>query len=165
MTSDNGRLVLLAVLGLPADADSQAIKDAYRRLAKELHPDMNPDPDAAQTFLQATDAYEQLTSNKPPPAERTPPNDSQGPAMVARWNIRRRHKPSEYPPWFKPSTRERHSPTGPAAGQRTFCAASVAQFTGALPASVHAHAVRRQGWLGTTLCVGSFVMIAVMGRA
>ena len=39
------------VLGVSRDADEAAIKKAFRRLARELHPDVNRhDPDAEEKF-------------------------------------------------------------------------------------------------------------------
>src|SRR5437588_2189757 len=50
------------VLGVPRDADDAAIKKAFRRLARELHPDVNShDPDAEEKFKQAAEAYEVLS--------------------------------------------------------------------------------------------------------
>jgi molecular chaperone DnaJ len=49
-----------AVLGVPRDAAPEAIKKAYRRLARELHPDVNPDPETQERFKQVTHAYEVL---------------------------------------------------------------------------------------------------------
>ena len=49
------------VLGVPRDADETAIKKAFRRLARELHPDVNAhDPDAEEKFKEAAEAYEIL---------------------------------------------------------------------------------------------------------
>ncbi|HEY2137862.1 MAG TPA: J domain-containing protein [Xanthobacteraceae bacterium] len=49
------------VLGVPRSADAAAIKSAYRRLAKKLHPDANKtDPKAAQRFGELNSAYEIL---------------------------------------------------------------------------------------------------------
>jgi len=49
------------VLGVPRDADETQIKKAFRRLARELHPDVNRhDPDAEEKFKEAAEAYEIL---------------------------------------------------------------------------------------------------------
>jgi len=49
-------------LGVARGADEAAIKKAYRKLAKELHPDRNKDnPKAAEKFSQVTQAYDLLT--------------------------------------------------------------------------------------------------------
>jgi DnaJ-class molecular chaperone len=53
---------LYSVLGIPRTADAAAIKRAYRKLAKELHPDKNKDdPKLADRFKQVTQAYEILS--------------------------------------------------------------------------------------------------------
>jgi molecular chaperone DnaJ len=49
------------ILGVPRDADETQIKKAFRRLARELHPDVNRhDPDAEEKFKEAAEAYEIL---------------------------------------------------------------------------------------------------------
>ncbi|HEU4977448.1 MAG TPA: molecular chaperone DnaJ [Solirubrobacteraceae bacterium] len=49
------------VLGVGRDADETQIKKAFRRLARELHPDVNAhDPDAEEKFKEAAEAYEIL---------------------------------------------------------------------------------------------------------
>ncbi len=51
----------LDLFGLEPDAELEAIKVAWRRMAKENHPDVNPDNvDAARRFQQAQAAYEVL---------------------------------------------------------------------------------------------------------
>ena len=50
-----------AVLGVRRDADADEIKKAYRRLARELHPDVNPDPALQERFKEVTQAYEVLS--------------------------------------------------------------------------------------------------------
>ena len=51
-----------ATLGVPADATMAQIKKAYRKLARQHHPDTNPgDTDAADRFKAITEAYEVLT--------------------------------------------------------------------------------------------------------
>jgi molecular chaperone DnaJ len=49
------------VLGVRRDADADEIKKAYRRLARELHPDVNPDPETQERFKEVTQAYEVLS--------------------------------------------------------------------------------------------------------
>ena len=49
------------ILGVRRDADAEEIKKAYRRLARELHPDVNPDPDLQERFKEVTRAYEVLS--------------------------------------------------------------------------------------------------------
>jgi molecular chaperone DnaJ len=49
------------VLGVRRDADADEIKKAYRRLARELHPDINPDPALQERFKEVTQAYEVLS--------------------------------------------------------------------------------------------------------
>lgn len=51
---------LYELLGVARDADADTIKKAYRRLARRLHPDVNPDPEAQEAFKQVTAAYEVL---------------------------------------------------------------------------------------------------------
>jgi molecular chaperone DnaJ len=49
------------VLGVRRDAGPDDIKKAYRRLARELHPDVNPDPQTQERFKEITQAYEVLS--------------------------------------------------------------------------------------------------------
>jgi molecular chaperone DnaJ len=50
------------VLGVPRDASEQQIKKSFRRLARELHPDVNAhDPQAEEKFKAAAEAYEILS--------------------------------------------------------------------------------------------------------
>jgi curved DNA-binding protein len=81
------------ILGVARDADDAAIKRAYRKLARELHPDVTgDDPRATEHFKQVTEAYEVLsdrqrrksydmfgTKDAPPPGgEGFPPLDFDG---------------------------------------------------------------------------------------
>jgi molecular chaperone DnaJ len=52
---------LYETLGVPRDADADAIKKAYRKLARQLHPDVNPDPETQERFKEVTHAYEVLS--------------------------------------------------------------------------------------------------------
>lgn len=48
-------------LGLARSASEEEIKKAYRKLARQLHPDINPSPDAQERFKLVTHAYEVLS--------------------------------------------------------------------------------------------------------
>lgn len=51
-----------SILGVSKGADEKAIKSAYRKLAKELHPDKNKDnPKASERFSDVTRAYDLLS--------------------------------------------------------------------------------------------------------
>ncbi|MEP7193154.1 MAG: DnaJ C-terminal domain-containing protein [Actinomycetota bacterium] len=52
-----------AILGVPADADATAIKKAYRKLARTLHPDQNPGDKASEKrFKEIGEAYAVLSA-------------------------------------------------------------------------------------------------------
>lgn len=54
---------LYAVLGVPKSADAESVKRAYRKLAKDLHPDKNPGNKAAESrFKSVNHAYEVLSN-------------------------------------------------------------------------------------------------------
>lgn len=56
---------LYALLGVPKTADAETIKKAYRRLAKDLHPDKNPGNKAAEAKFKAVNqAYDVLSDEK-----------------------------------------------------------------------------------------------------
>ena len=49
------------LLGVGRDADETTLKKAYRKLARQLHPDVNDAPDASDRFKEVTTAYEVLS--------------------------------------------------------------------------------------------------------
>jgi curved DNA-binding protein len=50
------------ILGVPRDADTVAVKRAYRALARQYHPDLNAgNPDAAHKFKEVNEAYTVLS--------------------------------------------------------------------------------------------------------
>ncbi|MDQ1713222.1 MAG: molecular chaperone DnaJ [Frankiaceae bacterium] len=52
---------LYAILGVARDASADELKKAYRKLARDLHPDVNPDPATQERFKEITAAYEILS--------------------------------------------------------------------------------------------------------
>jgi molecular chaperone DnaJ len=52
---------LYETLGVDRDASFDDIKKAYRKLARNYHPDVNPDPKMADRFKEITAAYEVLS--------------------------------------------------------------------------------------------------------
>lgn len=59
-----------AVLGVQRNATREQISDAYRKLARKYHPDLNPDDTATATqkFKEVSLAYEQLTKQQERPS-------------------------------------------------------------------------------------------------
>jgi molecular chaperone DnaJ len=49
------------ILGVRREASADDIKRAYRKLARELHPDVNPDPEVKERFKEINAAYEVLS--------------------------------------------------------------------------------------------------------
>lgn len=49
------------VLGVSKNADEKEIKSAFRKLAKKYHPDVSKEPDAAEKFKEAQEAYAVLS--------------------------------------------------------------------------------------------------------
>lgn len=84
--ADDERRAARAVLGLAPGADAAAVRAAYRRLARDLHPDRGGDPDA---FDRVTRAYRVLADGD----EATPPIVPGRPSRAAAPS--RPHLPSE----------------------------------------------------------------------
>ena len=66
------------VLGVPRNADTETIKNAFRQLARRYHPDISTEPDAEQRFKEIAEAYGVLSD----PAKRAS-YDAQGSAGLA----------------------------------------------------------------------------------
>lgn len=53
-----------AILGVSRDADNEKIKKAYRKLARQYHPDVNKDPSAEGRFKEISEAYDVLSDTE-----------------------------------------------------------------------------------------------------
>ncbi len=49
------------ILGIPRTASEEDIKKAFRRLARQYHPDVNKEADAETRFKESSEAYEVLS--------------------------------------------------------------------------------------------------------
>ncbi len=70
-------------LGVPYNATPEEIRSAYFLLARNLHPDANPDPNVREQFLQVQRAYEVLANPQKRAAydANLPPNMRSGPEL------------------------------------------------------------------------------------
>lgn len=55
---------LYTLLGVSRNASEEEIRSAYRKLARQYHPDVNKAPDAPEKFKQITEAYEVLSDRE-----------------------------------------------------------------------------------------------------
>ena len=96
------------VLGIPRDADSAAIRKAYRALAKRHHPDLNPGDAAAEATFKSVSAAHDLLSD---PDKR---------AAFDRGEIdadgQKRPERPNYRDFAEGTSGRRYRPAGPSAG-------------------------------------------------
>lgn len=86
------------VLGLRTGASPEEVKSSYRRLARQLHPDVNPgDQQAKDRFIRVTEAYRFLMTVISPPDAATTPSIPQEPEQKepAKVKITRKEPPKE----------------------------------------------------------------------
>jgi len=86
-------------LGLHSGASLAEVKTSYRRLARQLHPDVNPhDRQAQEKFIVVTEAYKLLVAVAPreiqPPPKKTTPEPTVKPKQT-RVKVVRKQRPIE----------------------------------------------------------------------
>jgi curved DNA-binding protein len=74
------------VLGVSHDADQDAIRSAYRKLARKYHPDLNSEEDAEERFKELGEAYEVLSD---------PEKRERYDRLGANWKETEREAPNE----------------------------------------------------------------------
>jgi len=52
------------ILGVPRNASNEELKSAFRRLARQYHPDVNKAPDAEESFKEINEAYAVLSDSE-----------------------------------------------------------------------------------------------------
>jgi tetratricopeptide (TPR) repeat protein len=88
-------------LGLNSGASLAEVKTSYRRLARQLHPDVNPhDRQAQEKFIAVTEAYKLLVAvapreTQPPPTTTAARKTSPEPAPRTRVKVVRKQTPIE----------------------------------------------------------------------
>lgn len=93
-----GRTEHHELLDVPPGASLDDIKRAYRHLAREVHPDTNPnDPAAANHFRQLTEAYEALAAMAPDPSNDVDGEDEPDPRRSPIWNVFSDQPPDDGP--------------------------------------------------------------------
>jgi curved DNA-binding protein CbpA len=93
MTDDGDSVDLYGMLGVSRDATTREIRRAYRRLARQHHPDLNASPDGPQRFAALAHAYEILHD----PTQRARYDHTLAPSSPGRPRVGRR------PAWPVPS--------------------------------------------------------------
>jgi len=86
------------LLGLPESASEAEVKRQFRKLAKKYHPDLNPNPEDQQYFLQLLDAYERILKREFSEKRKTVPaqNPSSQDIHRQRWEqVNRRWREEE----------------------------------------------------------------------
>ncbi|MER3434778.1 MAG: molecular chaperone DnaJ [Leptolyngbya sp. ERB_1_1] len=80
------------LLGLRTGATYEDIKTAYRKLARQLHPDLNPGDDRAkERFIRITEAYQFLLGVVPAESEKQPESTETPSAEPPKVTIRVNH--------------------------------------------------------------------------
>ena len=64
MSSSTKKKDYYEILGVPRNATKEQIKEAYRRLVMQYHPDRNKSPEAEEKFKEISEAYAVLSDDE-----------------------------------------------------------------------------------------------------
>jgi tetratricopeptide (TPR) repeat protein len=109
------------LLQLTSAASQEELKAAYRRLARQLHPDVNADHQAQEQFIRVTEAYKvliKIAASRPVAASFSPPAPQPSPqaAPKVKISVQRPEPVQQKPaPPSPPPTPEVSSPVQPPA--------------------------------------------------
>ena len=99
------------ILGVPYNASTSEVKEAFIRLTKTLHPDVNTSVNANEEFQRVKSAYDVLMNSKHSDTRHSPSRDEgfyQQPSSEEwrQWQSRQR-RTKEFDDWMKNVARER----------------------------------------------------------
>jgi tetratricopeptide (TPR) repeat protein len=84
------------ILQLTSTASLEDVKASYRRLARSLHPDVNPDNvQAHEQFIRVTKAYKKLIAIVPAQSFSDPPKSAPAPSPEVKVAVERPAQPSQ----------------------------------------------------------------------
>ena len=142
------------ILDLPKTADLDEIKKAYRRLAFELHPDLNPGkPDASRHFQEVNEAYVLLTrtleeeNRRDPRVQHRRPPEAARPKPQAQSQGQPQGQPQAGP---RPGPQERPRPQGQAQTNQAQTQGQTQAQSQARRRFVAGAAASRHGYAGST---------------
>jgi tetratricopeptide (TPR) repeat protein len=122
------------LLQLTSVASQEEVKAAYRRLARQLHPDVNADHQAQEQFIRVTEAYKvliKIAASRPvavplkTPAAQSTPQTSQASAPKVKISVQRPEPQQSQPKQPQPSQTEPSQPQPQSSSQPSASASPV----------------------------------------
>ena len=102
----------LVILGVPYDASKPEIKEAFIRLSKTLHPDVNTSVNASEEFQRVKSAYDVLMNSNHTDTTYSPSREDQPSSEEWKQWRSRQKRTKEFDDWLKNVARERRQGKG-----------------------------------------------------